>query len=65
MKSAEHLVCPDKGYDACMRLLRIGVDIDVDTHGYIENSYLRKQKQKQQKGEYIFMCMIHFINLSV
>lgn len=63
MKSAEHLVCSDKRYDACMRLLRIGVDMDVDTHGYVENPYLRKQKQ--QKGEYILLCMTHFINLSV
>lgn len=46
-----------------MRLLRIGVDMDVDTHGYVENPYLRKQKQ--QEGEYILLCMTHFINLSV
>lgn len=63
MKSAEHLVCSDRRYDACMRLLRIGVDMDVDNHGYVENPYLRKQKQR--KGEYILLCMIHFINLSV
>lgn len=54
MKSSEHLVCPDKGYDACMRLLRIGVDIDVDTHGYVENSCLRKQKQQKRR---IYICV--------
>lgn len=38
VRSVEHLVCSDTGYDAYTKLLRIDIEIDIDSQGHTENA---------------------------